>query len=91
MRPQQPEVAGPGLRLIWQRRQVIEVSKRWWALDAVEELLEVALVESEDVEIALLRPEPGEQRSQLVFFPLTPLGVVAQGALMGEPVRNLLD
>ncbi len=53
---QQPEVAWFGLGLIRQRRQVIGVSKRRWALEAVEELLEVALVESEDVEITLLRP-----------------------------------
>ncbi len=44
--PQEPQVTSLGLRLIRQRRQVIGVSKRWWALDAVEELLEVALVVS---------------------------------------------
>ena len=66
-------------------------SARRGASEPVEELLEFAFVEAEEVEVAAVGSQPVEQRRQVVLFPLAPLGVVAEGTLAGELVGDVLD
>ena len=51
---EQPEVAGLRDRLLGQRRDVVRVGKPAVLVEAVEQLLQLALVEAEEVEVAAL-------------------------------------
>jgi hypothetical protein len=53
-------------------------------MQAVEELLEVSLVEPQQLKLAPGGAELGDQRSEVLLQPLTPLRVVAQGAFFRQ-------
>ena len=59
--------------------------------DAFATLLQLPLVEAEDVEVAAVSLQSFQESSEVVLLPLTPLLVVAEGALAGELVGHLLD
>jgi hypothetical protein len=81
---EQPEVTGFGDRFFRELRDVVRVGQAAFAVKFIEELLEVAFAEAEEVEVRAVVAQLFEECGEVILFPFTPLGVVTEGAFAGE-------